>query len=103
MEGHKPKFDVTCKFCGTPMALRHSTIVIDDKDEDKKDFEFNYMCYKCPMCAWCIRFDVRGDKDYLKKVVDEYRGGERMLIPTVDDWSDDSDEIKKRLESLGYW
>ena len=103
LEGHKPKFNLECKICGTPMALRHSTIVRNETDEEKRGFEFNYMCYKCPACAWFIRFDVRDDKEYLFKVLDEYRGGNKMLVPTVDDWSDDSDEIKQRLKDLGYW
>ena len=72
----------------------------DDPEKEDIDYEFNYMCYKCPLCAWFIRFDVRDDKDYLKWVLGE-RGGEEKLI-TLEDW-DETEEIKERLESLGYW
>ena len=101
--GHRPKFDIDCKHCGTAMILRHSTVSRGSDDPEKRkdgEFELNYACYKCPICAWFIRFDVRDDVEYMKKVLDLRQGIDKLI--TLEDW-DETEEIKRRLENLGYW
>lgn len=98
--GHEPLFDLVCYHCGSPMFLRHSTTsVLDEDDEDEKRLEMNCMCYKCPTCAWFVRFDVRDKTKYINEILDK-RQGQVKLIP-LDDWMEDT-EIKRQLESLGY-
>lgn len=99
--GHEPKFNIDCKMCGMPMALRHSTIALDI-DDGERNLNQNQMCYKCPACAWFIRFFPVDDNDYCKKVI-EWRDGSKSFVPTVDDWSNESDKIKQKLIDLGYW
>lgn len=104
IQGHAPKFNIRCFRCDMPMALRHS-VIADPKislaaDEDN---DLNVMSYKCPRCAWFIRFNVIDKKRYLKKVIKKYRDGYRKFIPTCDDWSKEQEEIGKQLEALGYW
>jgi len=87
-----------------PMTLRHS--VIDDPKGRRildEDNDVNIMSYKCPRCAWFIRFNVIDKKRYLKKVIKKYRNGYRKFIPTCDDWSDESPEIRRQLAVYGYW
>ncbi len=99
IQGHTPKFNIRCFHCDIPMALRHS--VLPDPATNSaldEDNDANLMSYKCPRCAWFIRFNVIDKKRYLKKVIKEYRGGYRKFVPTCDDWSDESEEIKKQLD-----
>ena len=86
------------------MALRHSVITflaIDTALSENNDV--NIMSYKCPRCAWFIRFNVVDKIRYLRKVIKKYRKGYRKFIPTCDDWSNESEDIKKQLSVLGYW
>jgi hypothetical protein len=86
------------------MALRHSVISNPAADSTlDDDNDANIMSYKCPRCAWFIRFNVIDKRRYLKKVIKKYRNGFRKFVPTCDDWSDESKEIKKQLSALGYW
>jgi len=103
-QGHSPKFNIRCFHCDMPMTLRHS-VIADTKtilalDEDT---DVNVMSYKCPRCAWFTRFNVVDKKRYLKKVIKKYRKNHIKFIPTCDDWSNESNEIKKQLSALGYW
>lgn len=103
-QAHTPKFNIRCFHCDMPMALRHSVITapaVKTVSGDAKDV--NIMSYKCPRCAWFIRFSIVDSRRYLKKVIKEYRKGYRKFIPTCDDWSNESKEIKKQLSALGYW
>ena len=104
IQGHVPKFNIRCFHCNMPMTLRHSVIAISTADTAlDEDNDANIMSYKCPRCAWFIKFNVIDKKRYLKKVIKKYRKGYRKFIPTCDDWSDESKEIKKQLSALGYW
>jgi hypothetical protein len=125
VQGHKPKWNIECVHCKytvdnpwmalkyiwyyffnkqrlkpMPMALRHSTLT-GDKDSEGRDA--NIMCYKCPRCAWFITFYVMDDSSYLSEIRDKYREGYRKFIPSIDDWSDESEEIARQLEALGYF
>jgi len=97
--GHKPKFDITCPFCGEDMYLRHSTIA-----EDR-----NVMAYKCPTCAWFIKFHVMWDKRYLSRIGNTFRNGlstndpsdEKGFFVPIEDFKK-NELIKQRLADLGY-
>jgi len=90
--GHEPKFDITCGMCGhDEMVLRHSTIA-----EDR-----NVMAYKCPICAWFIKFHVFWDKKYLKRIADMYRDEHGFFVPVAD--FKKHEIIKQRLADLGYF
>jgi len=104
VQGHAPKFNIRCVHCDMPMTLRHSVIVGPVLDSTLgEDTDISVMSYKCPRCAWFIRFNVVDKKKYLRRVIKKYRNGYRKFIPTCDDWSDESEEIKKQLSALGYW
>jgi len=61
----------------------------------------NVMAYKCPTCAWFIRFYVSGSKEYLKGIMDKFRCGEDFFVPVED--FENHEIIKQRLSDLGYW
>lgn len=104
IQGHKPKFQIRCFHCEMPMSLRHS-VIIDPAmaTANEEDTDLNVMSYKCPRCAWFIRFNVLDSNRYLKKVIKKYRKGYRKFIPSIDDWSEEEELIKKQLAQLGYW
>ena len=107
IEGHEPKFKIRCFRCkmedglDMPMALRHSKITV--AGEASRTVGMNTMSYKCPACDWFISFMVMDDMEYMKDILENKRGGNKFLVPTVDDWSEESDLIKEKLEALGYF
>lgn|GEM_PF-3438856 len=103
-QGHRPSFNVRCHFCDCPMALRHSVIFVGRNDDNEANARnINQMSYKCPKCAWFVRFMVIDDTKYLRKVKNKYRFGLMPFLPTVDDWSEENEEIGRQLKALGYW
>jgi hypothetical protein len=84
-----------------PLALRHSNIMVND--DASVSLGLNRMCYKCPNCGWFITFMVTESSCYLKRILEDVRKGNNLFVPTTDDWSEESDLIKKQLEGLGYW
>jgi hypothetical protein len=96
--GHKPSFAVKCFHCGEELVLRHSTIHYHQ--DENHAVGLNQMCYKCPKCAWFVRFNVIDDKEYLEEV-HEIRG-KRGKVPSKDEWSE-NEEIARQLEGLGYF
>jgi len=131
MQGHKPKFDALCVRCkvslgkDTKMQVRHSVLKIS-KDAQREAYEkdhpderlpelkedgydpepnLNLMAYKCPHCAWFIRFQVSDDKEYLLEVFKK-RQYSLKFIPLweTDELSDeDLKEVERQLQALGYW
>jgi len=99
--GHEPMFPVKCRHCGQEMPIRHSTIAFG-KVKDDEQVSVNQVCYKCKYCAWFITFTVEDSARYLKHILKKYRKGNKKLVP-VEDWTNDDEEIAKRLESLGYF
>lgn len=107
VQGHSPKFPIHCFRCSDqgktmPMALRHSTVYLEDADEPS-DCGINHMAYKCPRCAWFITFHVVDEGEYLKRVLEDFRHGNQKLVPECDNWSDEHEEIGRQLQALGYW
>jgi len=84
-----------------PMALRHSIVTVDEENHDRP-IEINQMSYKCPRCAWFVRFYVIDDVEYLKQVF-EWRDKKQKFIPSVDNWSEEHAEIGRQLQAMGYW
>lgn len=80
------------------MAIRHASAVCTSEPRG-----VNVMSYKCPRCAWFISFFVIDDVEYVTKLIEEYRQSSHGFVPTNDDWSDESEEIGRQLEALGYW
>lgn len=61
----------------------------------------NVVEYKCPRCSWVQRFYVDDEPSYLFDMLD-VRDGITQFNPPIDEWEKESEEIKKRLEVLGY-
>ncbi len=97
--GHVPEFEVKCFHCGDKLTLRHSTIHYHP--EESHATGLNQACYKCPTCAWFVRFNVIDDREYLEKV-HEIRG-RRGKIPSKSEWSEENEDIARQLEALGYF
>ena len=97
---HSPKFDITCKHCKDKMIVRHTRIMWVAVDVPNPA---NFICYKCPNCGWIITFEVMDDIKYLRKIAREFRHGAMFYIPDAQEWADESPEIAKKLQSLGYF
>ena len=131
IQGHKPKFDVLCVRCKvsldkeTKMQVRHSVLRLSknaqmeiylkehpdeelptlDKEEFDPETNRNLMAYKCPHCAWFIRFYIPDTREYLQEVFKK-RQYSLKFIPLweTDEMSDDElKEVERQLKSLGYW
>jgi len=61
----------------------------------------NMISYKCSQCAHVIRFYVPDEMEYLKKIYD-MRGG-TWYIPSVEEWSEEDEEVGRQLQALGYF
>jgi len=61
----------------------------------------NVVEYKCPRCSLTQKFYVEDTPEYLYTMLD-VRGGVRAFVPPVSEWKKEHEEIKKRLEILGY-
>lgn len=83
------------------MLLRFSEIAFDDKIRGSKTC-INHICYKCPVCAWIVRFDVGDDEDYLFSVL-KMRGNAMHFQPDASEWIGESEKMARQLEGLGYF
>ncbi len=100
-DGHRPLFQVTCRFCSTTMVLRNSILGLHDAVNVKTENTVNHLCYKCPKCDSVQRFDVQDDAEYLDKVL-AHRGAKMLFVPDMEEWERD-DSIKAQLSALGYF
>jgi hypothetical protein len=81
-----------------PERTKEQEIFLKEHLADSGDiYDLNIMSYKCPTCAWFLRFHVAWDREYLVKILDK-REGYRKLVP---DW--ENEEVGKQLEAMGYW
>ena len=129
--GHVPKFDMKCVRCkvslgkDTTMQLRHSGLRLtlnaqiemynkthpQEKPQPPREDEFDPdgsqhgLAYKCPYCAWFIRFHVSDDVEYLQELYKRWDYSTKFVpIWETDEISDDEQKkIEAQLESLGYW
>lgn len=96
---YKPSFRLNCIFCDIPMQYRHGTIL--------PGYEGMSIAYKClgksveKPCGFFLRFFIKGDVDYLRDVVEKYRGGHFFWVPTEE--FEENEVIKQRLKDLGYF
>jgi len=74
-------------------------------DEFDPDTSQHGFAYKCPYCAWFIRFHVSDDVEYLKELYKRWDYSTKFVpIWETDEISDDEQKkIEAQLESLGYW
>ena len=100
--GHEPLFDVKCRFCGSKMVLRYSHIIMKDVWSWATSKPSNSLGFKCPKCAWYVRFYVEDEPKYLKKILD-LRNGANLFYPRYKEWADEDKEIARQLQALGYW
>jgi phage FluMu protein Com len=98
---HEPLFEMRCRHCDSKMFLRFSQILSEKYMTLAIRDAVNVVEYKCPRCSWVKRFYVDDDQKYLFDMLDE-RGGLSQFTPPVEEWEKESEEIKKRLEILGY-
>jgi len=101
IEGHKPRFKISCRHCGAKMFLRYSQALAKEYLTMGIRDAVNIMEYKCPRCAWVAIFYVDSNKAYLKNVIG-MRGGLTLYIPPIKRWEAEHEEIKKRLDAIGY-
>ena len=129
--GHKPKFDMLCVRCkvsfgkDTKMQVRHSGLRISqnamvemynkEHPPDKPweplpesfDPEINVhaMAYKCPYCAWFIRFQIPDTREYLQEIYKKRNYSQKFIPVWETDVIDEEEQkkIEQQLESMGYW
>jgi phage FluMu protein Com len=99
--GHKPTFPINCRHCESKMLLRFSEVYTERSMTFAIKQAVNVVEYKCPRCSLTQKFYVEDEPEYLLDILD-LRGGIRLFIPPKEVWERESEEIKKRLELLGY-
>jgi len=108
--GHEPGWDLICPECllhnrgRNRLVLRLSFIVENPKEATgtvDETHSFHQQAWKCPICAYYVRFNIVSTRSYLKKVM-KLRDGQRQLVPDKDDWARDNPKIRKQLAALGY-
>ena len=131
VQGHKPKFDVMCGRCAksldkqTKMQIRHSVLRLSEdaqKEVYYKDYppeepwepnrdafdvevDLNVMAYKCPHCAWFIKFYVQDDMEYIQEVFKKRKYSPKFIpLWETDELSEaELQEVQRQLQALGYW
>ena len=98
---HLPAFKIDCRHCNAKMFLRFSQILSEKYMTLAIKDAVNVVEYKCPRCSWVKRFYVDDEPQYLFDMLD-VRGGITQFTPPIEEWKEESAEIKQRLEMLGY-
>ena len=101
LRSHVPSFEIKCRHCDSKMFLRFSEVYATRYITIAIRHALNVVEYKCPRCSLTQKFFVEDTPEYLREVLD-MRDGVRLFIPPVDEWKSESEEIKQRLEILGY-
>lgn len=129
--GHEPLFDMMCVRCKTSfnketkMQLRHTGIRLSKNamaeiyhkehppekpwvpisEEFDPEINMNALAYKCPHCAWFIRFQVPDTVEYLQEIFKK-RDYNQKFVPIweTDELSEEElKSVERQLKSLGYW
>lgn len=131
IQGHKPKFEVICVRCKasldttTKMQIRHSVLRLSpnaqkevlfkdhppeepwepEKEEFDPDINLNIMSYKCPFCAWFIRFYVQDAREYIQELFRKRQYSIKFIpLWETDDMSEEElKSLERQLKALGYW
>ena len=101
IRAHRPDFEIRCRHDGSKMLLRFSELYTERAMNWGIKQAMNAIEYKCPRCSLTQRFLVEDDPHYLMDMLD-LRGGIKAYIPPKEEWEAEHEEIKKRLEILGY-
>lgn len=101
IEGHRPLFDIKCRFCNEDMFLRYTQVLFRTNKLRGADKDCNQMAYKCWGCGNVQRFNVDDKRNYLKEILLK-RKGITLYYPRKSTWAKINDFVKEKLESLGY-
>ena len=99
---HSPTFPIICGHCGSKMMLRYTEILPHRGRVGRINEGVNNMAYKCPRCHVMYKFFIPDDTAYLVRTIDKFRDGFGLYLPPKSEWEKENEEIKKRLETLGY-
>jgi len=99
IQGHKPAFEMECKYCGINLDFRMSNLM--KTKSPNVDWGVNELGYKCKRCGFYQRFFVEAKLDYLDKIL-KLRKGNFHYFPPFEEWEED-DEKARQLEALGYY
>lgn len=104
LEGVQPLFDIKCQFHpDIPMMMRYSHITPKSLRVSQLTGRKLIIEYKCKKCGLTEHFYVDEPEEYLEKIrTKRIIQGYKDLYYPHDKWVKDG-EIKKRLESLGYF
>ena len=112
IRAHAPTFEINCRHCRIPMILRYSQFISKKGGNSYAVMEStNQIAMKCERCGSWIPFNVNythtgyteeSEHKYLKKIL-KLRKGKRIYKPTTKEWKNESKEIAKQLETLGYF
>lgn len=99
--GIRNKHPKYCPFCGAELIIRNTRLDWSPELSDKNlhiDLRF-----KCPQCDWWCTFGIPVPKHYFLYVwqLRKKHGVGRIYAP-VEEWKS-KNEIKEKLEKLGYW
>jgi len=117
--GHKPKFQIKCVMCGTPMRLRYSQVfrpsdvfqALEDPSRKmgltaeerveilQKNGWAEDRAYKCPNCQWWTIFGIPLAWEELLEL---RKVRKRSIYVPVEEWAEDH-PIRKKLAAMGYW
>lgn len=61
----------------------------------------NTVEYKCTLCGCVDVFDIMDDREYLQFILDK-RNDVPLYYPPTKEWVGEDEEVRKKLESLGY-
>jgi len=131
IQGHKPKFNVICGRCKqslgteTKMQIRHSVLRLSvnaqkeimfkehppkepwepDKETFDPEINLNIMSYKCPHCAWFIRFYVQDSREYIQELFKKRQYSIKYIpLWETDEMSEEElKEVERQLVAYGYW
>ena len=89
------KSKLKCIFCGENLVLRRVGVPIQ-RESGGYAIDINY---KCPKCDWFVTFGVSLSPELAEKLKKEMNN--QQYIPQ-EEWLQ-TEKVKERLESWGYW
>ena len=106
--GYEPTFDMRCWYHGRKLFLRYSQIITGRSRQYGLGETTIDAGYKCPDCGLVARFNINktvtkrpDETEYIEEIL-KRRGGICLYLPPIDVWKSEAEDIKERLESMGY-